>query len=70
MASLIAFPSAGSASRTYSVSRFVTKPVRTTAPFSYVILASQTMWSTSMHLLLLMHVRDGANRKNLMPRLR
>ena len=27
-------PSSGSASRTFSPSRFVTKPVRTTAPFS------------------------------------
>ena len=36
-ASLASFsqrPSSGSASKTFSSSRFVTKPVRTTAPFS------------------------------------
>lgn len=46
---------------------FVTNAVRTTAPFSYVMFASQMMCVNSVVSAPLNAVSDGAKMKNLMP---
>ena len=46
---------------------FVTNAVRTTAPFSYVMFASQTMCVNSVVSAPLKQVSDGAKMKNFMP---
>ena len=62
-------PSAGSLSATYSLGSEVTKAVRTIAPFSYVMSASQTMTSQRSSQPE-KAVRDGQKRKKGMPRAR
>ena len=62
--------SSGHDSATMSPPMFVTKPVRTTAPFSYVTFASARMCVRRVVSAPLKQVSDGANRKNGMPRSR
>ena len=64
---LMRSPSSGHDSATTSPPMFVTNAVRTTAPFSYVMFASQTMCVNSVVSEPLNTVSDGAKMKNFMP---